>query len=163
MVAIADGSENRRGRSAPSKLRPALRLVVQCTRRAVMQGADYPCVVTLLTLTTQACVRPPSRRLEIGTSRGHLSRAAARDHQHPQNGGCVGRRGRCGDQCRPPPRRGLFGLYGDTCIFPLSRSAQAARRARRRSVIDCLEAIMREGKLNSRTTPQGPPPEAVRS
>jgi hypothetical protein len=28
-------------------------------------------------------------------------------------------------------------------------------------VIDCLEAIMREGNLNSRTTPQGSPPEAV--
>ena len=46
--------------SAPSKLRPALRLVHETSGDA--EGADYPCVVTLLTLTTQACVRPPSRR-----------------------------------------------------------------------------------------------------
>jgi len=42
--------------------------------------------------------------------------------------------------------------YGDTCIFPpFSRApaSEGARRAPRRSVIDCLEAIMREGNLNS--------------
>lgn len=47
--------------------------------------------------------------------------------------------------------------------FSLAPASEGARRARRRSVIDCLEAIMREGNLNSRTTPQGSPPEAVRS
>src|SRR5208337_2249645 len=28
------------------------------------------------------------------------------------------RRGRCGDQCRPPPRRGLFGFTGTHAYFP---------------------------------------------
>jgi len=63
-------------------------------------------------------------------------------------------------------RRALRGalrghMHNSTIFNP--PEAEGARRARRRSVIDCLEAIVREGNLNSRTTPQGSPPEAVRS
>ncbi len=43
----------------------------------------------------------------------------------------------------------------DISPFSLAPASEGARRARRRSVIDCLEAIMRERNLNSRTTPQG--------
>ena len=54
---------------------------------------------------------------------------------------------------------GAFGGFrGHMHIFPFSFAspeAERARRAPRRSVIDCLEAIMRKGNLNSRTTPKG--------
>ncbi len=66
-------------------------------------------VVTLLTLTTQACDRPPSGRSEIrDVQRPSFARRAG-DHQHPQNGKRVGRSGRCNHQRRPPSRRGLIG------------------------------------------------------
>jgi hypothetical protein len=62
-------------------------------------------------------------------------------------------------------RKMALRLYGDTCIFSLfsfaSPESEGARRARRRLVIDGWGAVMREGNLNSRTTPQGSPPEAV--
>ena len=48
-------------------------------------------------------------------------------------------------------------------IFPFSFASpetEGARRARRRSVLDCLDAIMREGNLNSRTTPSTKAPHA---
>ena len=48
---------------------------------------------------------------------------------------------------------GYGGLRGHMHISPLSLASASggARRARRRSVIDCLEAIIREGNMNSRT------------
>ena len=68
---------------------------------------------------------------------------------------------------RPIAKRRSSGvLRGHMHISPfhsLAPESEGARRARRRSVIDCLEAIVREGNLNSRTTPQGSPPKAVRS
>src|SRR5271166_3357618 len=65
-------------------------------------------------------------------------------------------------QSRSGRVRALRGITWTHAYFPLVRHAkvEAPRGARRRSVIDCLEAIMREGNLNSRTTPQGSPPEA---
>src|SRR5271166_2750622 len=53
-------------------------------------------------------------------------------------------------------------LRGHIHISPFFARAGVRRRPLR-PVIDCLEAIVREGNLNSRTTPQGSPPEAVRS
>ena len=58
---------------------------------------------------------------------------------------------------------GFTGTHAYFPFFSLAPGSEGVRRARRRSVIDRLEAIMREGNLNSRTTPQGSPPEAVRS
>ncbi len=59
-------------------------------------------------------------------------------------------------QCTVILIRNSSALPGHMHIFPFSSASpesERARRARRRSVIDCLEAILREGNLNSRTTP----------
>jgi hypothetical protein len=46
--------------------------------------------------------------------------------------------------------------------FQASNAYEAARRQRRQRLIDCMEAIMRERNLNSRTTTKWSPPKAVR-
>src|SRR5271157_2896338 len=71
-------------------------------------------------------------------SASRIARQAYRAARIPGVPPLVGRRlgGRDPPSSRSAIAASRAGLYGDTCIFLLSRSPRAARRARRRSVID---------------------------
>jgi hypothetical protein len=124
-------------------------------RRRRRSGGPCPDGATARTLRTapashrETVLRRPRARSPRITATVHSTRRATASvaaGPEPHN------------KCTVTVTRGHMHIFSFSFASPESEGAPP----RRRSHIDCLEAIMRERNLNSRTTPQGSPPEAVR-